>query len=215
MRQVAFTKKYKDKWLEYEKVLSVNTYISPEDLTIIYLELTDDLAYANTYYPDSKLTEYLNELAGTAHRRIYKTKKESGNAVVNFYIKKFPLMFYPYRKYLLFSFLVFLIFGLLGSYSASQDMDFVRLILGDGYVDMTLENIENGDPMAVYKQANEVDMFLGITINNIKVALYAFIYGLMLGLGTLYIMMQNGIMLGAFQYFFYDKGLLWESVRTI
>ncbi|NJW55158.1 stage II sporulation protein M, partial [Salinimicrobium oceani] len=35
------------------------------------------------------------------------------------------------------------------------------------------------------------------------------------GLGTLYIVMQNAIMLGSFQYFFYEQGLLWESVRTI
>ena len=58
-------------------------------------------------------------------------------------------------------------------------------------------------------------MFLGITLNNIKVALLAFGYGILLGLGTLYIMMQNGIMLGSFQYFFYEQGLLWESARTI
>ena len=61
----------------------------------------------------------------------------------------------------------------------------------------------------------EVNMFLGITINNIKVAVYAFVFGVLLGIGTLYIMLQNGIMLGSFQYFFFDKGLGWESVRTI
>ena len=58
-------------------------------------------------------------------------------------------------------------------------------------------------------------MFLGITINNIRVALMAFAYGILFGIGSLYIMMQNAIMLGSFQYFFYDKGLLWESARTI
>jgi len=58
-------------------------------------------------------------------------------------------------------------------------------------------------------------MFLGITINNIRVGLMAYVLGIFLGLGTLYVLMQNAIMLGSFQYFFYDKGLLWESVRTI
>jgi uncharacterized membrane protein SpoIIM required for sporulation len=69
--------------------------------------------------------------------------------------------------------------------------------------------------MAVYKQQGEFKMFLGITINNIKVAMYAFILGMLFSVGTLYVMMQNGIMLGSFLYFFYDKGLLWESSRTI
>jgi len=39
--------------------------------------------------------------------------------------------------------------------------------------------------------------------------------GFLAGLGTVYIILQNAIMLGSFQYFFYDQGLLWESARTI
>jgi uncharacterized membrane protein SpoIIM required for sporulation len=54
-----------------------------------------------------------------------------------------------------------------------------------------------------------------ITLNNIKVAMTAFVFGMLFSVGTLYVMMQNGIMLGSFLYFFYDKGLLWESSRTI
>ena len=34
-------------------------------------------------------------------------------------------------------------------------------------------------------------------------------------LGTVYVLMQNAIMLGAFQYFFFDQGMLWESARII
>ena len=60
-----------------------------------------------------------------------------------------------------------------------------------------------------------MNMFLGITINNIRVSLMAFVLGIFLGIGTLFLIMRNAIMLGAFQYFFYDKGVLWESVRTI
>jgi len=215
MREVVFIKKNKDKWLRYEDLLTRNRYIDPEELTRIYLEITDDLAYANTYYSDSKTTQYLHELAGFAHRKIYKTKKTGRNALIRFYLHDFPLMFYPYRKYLVFSLLIFLLFSAIGAFSIAQDADFVRLIMGDAYVDMTLENIEKGDPMAVYKQAHEVDMFLGITINNIKVALYTFMMGALLGLGTLYYLIRNAVMLGSFQYFFFEKGVGWESVRTI
>ncbi len=215
MREVVFIRKNQEKWQKYENQLNRPDYISPDEITYIYIDLTDDLAYANTYYPNSKITAYLNIIAGNAHRRIYKTKKESGNSVKKFYLHDFPLMFYQYQKYLYFSFFIFVLFVGIGVFSASQDGDYVRLILGDGYVDMTLENIEKGDPMAVYKQANSFDMFLGITINNIKVALSAFVYGIFLGLGTLVIILQNAVMLGAFQYFFYEQGVFWESVRTI
>jgi len=80
---------------------------------------------------------------------------------------------------------------------------------------MTLENIQNKDPLAVYKEMEEIDMFLGITINNIRVALIAFVFGIFLGVGTIFLLMQNAVMRGSFQYFFSEKGLLWESVRTI
>ena len=109
----------------------------------------------------------------------------------------------------------FLFFAIVGAYSAAHDGDFVRLILGDNYVNMTLENIEKGDPMAVYKKMGEGNMFIQITLNNLKVAMMAFVFGMLFSVGTLYVMMQNGIMLGSFLYFFYQKDLLWESSRTI
>jgi len=124
-------------------------------------------------------------------------------------------MFYHYLPQLGVAFFIFAFFAIVGAYSAANDTAFVRLILGDAYVNMTLENMENNDPMAVYKKMEEMDMFLGITINNIKVGLMAFVLGTLFGIGTAFILMQNAIMLGAFQYFFYTKGLLWESARTI
>ncbi len=215
MREVIFIKKNKEKWAEYERFLQQPQPVDPMDLTHIYLDLTDDLSYAKTYYPQSQLIPYLNDLSGLAHRKIYKTKKESGSAIKRFYLHDFPLMFYQYRSYLLIAFLLFMLFALIGWFSTGQNSDFARLILGDAYMDMTLDNIQKGDPLAVYKQANEADMFLGITINNIKVALYTFMMGLLFGIGTLYYLMQNAIMLGAFQRFFFDKNLGWTSVKTI
>jgi len=215
MREAAFVKQNKDKWLRFESVLSNNNTIDPNELSDLYIEITDHLSYAKTFYRNSNTERYLNQIASQAHQKIYKTKKESKNRLISFFKTEFPMMFYQHHRELLISFLVFLLFCIVGAYSAATEGDFVRSILGDSYVNMTMENIKNNDPMAVYKQMGEFNMALGITINNIKVALMAFAYGIMFGIGSLFIMMQNGIMLGSFQYFFYEKGLLWESVRTI
>ena len=215
MREAAFVKIHKDRWQLFEDVLVNKQQISPDKLSDLYIEITDDLSYAKTFYPKSNTVVYLNSIASSAHQKIYKTKKEGKNRIVTFFMTEFPLEFYKYHKQLLIAFLVFVFFAIVGGFSASEDGDFVRLILGDSYVNMTLENIEKGDPMAVYKDAGETKMFIAITLNNIKVAMYAFILGILFSIGTLYIMMQNGIMLGSFLYMFYDKGLLWESSRTI
>lgn len=215
MREAAFVKRNKDKWAVFENALSNKTDIAPDVLSDLYIEITDHLSYAKTFYAGSNTEFYLNGLASQAHRQIYKTKRESKNRIIGFWKTEFPTMFYHHRRELLIAFLVFAFFTAVGAFSSANEGDFVRSILGDGYVNMTLENIENDDPMAVYKQMGEVNMFLGITINNITVAVYAFAFGIFLGIGTLYIMLKNGIMLGSFQYFFFDKGLGWESVRTI
>lgn len=215
MREAAFVKQNKDKWLRFESVLSNNNAIDPNELSDLYIEITDHLSYAKTFYKNSNTERYLNQIASQAHQKIYKTKKEPKNRLISFFKTEFPTMFYQHHRELLISFLVFLLFCIVGAYSAATEGDFVRSILGDAYVNMTIENIENNDPMAVYKQMGEFNMALGITINNIRVALMAFAYGIMFGVGSLFIMMQNAIMLGSFQYFFYEKGLLWESVRTI
>lgn len=215
MREAAFVKKHKERWQLFENVLSNKQQISPDKLSDLYIEITDDLSYAKTFYPDSNTVKYLNSVASNAHQKIYKTKKEGKNRLIGFFKTEFPLAFYRHHKQLLIAFLVFAFFTIVGAFSAAKDGDFLRLILGDSYVNMTLENIAKGDPMAVYKQEGQTAMFVAITINNIKVAMYAFILGILFSVGTLYIMMRNGIMLGSFLYFFYDQDLLWESTRTI
>jgi len=215
MREAAFAKQNKDKWLRFETILRDNVQIDPDELSALYVEVTDHLSYAQTFYPQSNTLKYLNGLSVLAHQKIYKTKRESRRRFITFYTKEFPLFFAQYHKQLLIAFITFALFSIVGAYSAATDGNFVRLIMGDAYVNMTLENIENGDPMAVYKQMSELNMSLAITINNIRVSLYAFAFGIFLSLGTLFILMRNAIMLGSFQYFFYDKGLLWESARTI
>ena len=215
MREAAFVRQNKDKWTRFESMLQNKVVVPAEELSSLYLQVTDDLSYAQTFYPHSNTSHYLNGLSAAAHQKIYKTKRESRTRFLSFFTREFPREFYHYRKQLLLAFVVFVIFVAVGAFSAANDGAFVRSIMGDAYVNMTLENIANEDPMAVYKQMGEMDMFLGITVNNIKVALYAFVFGIFLGLGTLFMIMQNAIMLGSFQYFFYEQGLLWESVRTI
>ncbi len=215
MREAAFAKQNKDKWIRFENVLRNNIQTHPDELSALYVEITDHLSYAQTFYPNSNTLKYLNNLSALAHQKIYKTKRESRSRFITFYTREFPLFFSQYQKQLFIAFITFALFSIVGAFSAATDEDFVRLIMGDGYVNMTLSNIDKGDPMAVYKQMSEMNMFLGITINNIRVALNAFVFGIFLSVGTLFILMRNAVMLGSFQYFFYDQGLLWESARTI
>ena len=215
MREVAFLKKNADKWKQVETFLIAKDKADPDKLADLFIELTDDLSYSRTLYPGSKTTQYLNSLAAKIHQSIYKSKKERKERFIHFWKYEAPLIFYKRKKEILISFTIFIMAMLIGIVSSAGDSGFVRLIMGDSYVNMTLENIDKGDPMAVYKQMNGIDMFLGITFNNIRVSFIAFMFGLLISFGTVWILLSNGIMLGAFQYFFHIHGLLLESVLVI
>jgi len=215
MREVAFIKQNKEKWLDFEKAIFGKTLKNPDELASLYIHLVNDLSYAQTYYPKSKTILYLNNLAAKAFQKIYKTKREDTNRFVHFWKVEVPLIVYQYRRYVLYAFVIFLSFVAIGALSAAYDDTFVRLILGDNYVNMTLENIEAGDPVAVYKSGSNWGSAIGITLNNLYVGMKSFIYGVFGGLGTGLVLLYNGIMVGAFQFFFHKEGVLWESVRGI
>lgn len=215
MREAHFIDKNKTKWLDIEKNLKNKSKIHPDILSKNYIEIINDLAYAQTYYPKSKTKDYLNELALFAHQSIYKDKKIDKNQFITFILYDVPKAVYQNRKMLLFSFIIFSFFTLIGLLSSIYDLNFVRQILGDEYVNMSLENIKKGDPAAVYKSGNEIGSALGITINNIKVAFYAFTLGIFFSIGTGYILMNNGIMLGAFHYMFLKEGVLGKAMTGI
>jgi uncharacterized membrane protein SpoIIM required for sporulation len=215
MTETKFVHKNASRWSRFEDIIKTKSGQNPDALADVFLQLTDDLAYARTHFPKAEVTGYLNGLATNFHNLIYKNKREKRSRFAAFWRVEAPMLFYKNRRYLLYSLIIFLVSCAVGALSAEHDATYLRMILGDGYVDMTLENIEKGDPMGVYKSQDMASMFFGITFNNIKVSLLAFAAGIFFSFGTGVLLFYNGIMLGAFQYFFYQKGLLLSSFLTI
>lgn len=213
MREAQFLKQNADKWKQYEQ--EVHRTDNPDVFADRFIELTDDLAYARTFYGASNTSKYLNGLASLFHQKIYKNKKEKTSRVVSFWQFELPYLFKQYHRYLLYSFLFFAVFTGMGVLSAKYDDSFLTLILGEDYVNMTNENIEKGDPFGVYKQQGQVSMFLQIAFNNIRVSFIAFVYGIFFSLGTVLLLMHNGLMMGSFEYYFFSKGLGMKSILVV
>jgi len=211
MREALFVKQNSDKWKSYETLRTDN----PDELAKRFIDITNDLAYAKTFYPTSRTTAYLNGIASLLHQAIYKNKKEDSNRFARYWKFELPLLFFKYRKQILYSFIFFVLFCSIGALSAKYDDRFVRLILGDGYVNMTNENIAKGDPFGVYKKTGEFKMFFQIATNNIWVSLVMFASGALFSIGPVFFLLKNGIMVGAFEYYFFSKGLGAQSILVI
>lgn len=211
MREGLFLKKNIEKWKQYQYEATTD----PDEMAQQFTELVNDLGYAKTFYPHSKVTQYLNGLASRIYLGIYKNKREEGSRLVRFWKTELPLIVYRFRRELISAFCIFISFAIMAAFSAAHDETFVRGILGDRYVEMTEENIAKGDPFGVYKNGDQVSMFMGIALNNIKVAFVVFVTGIAFGIGTIWFLFGNGVMLGAFQYMFFAKGLGWKSILVI
>ncbi|MBI3219612.1 MAG: stage II sporulation protein M [Bacteroidetes bacterium] len=214
MREAAFVKQNANRWQDYEKQI-LRGELSPDAKADLFIQLTDDLSFAQTQYPTSETTAYLNQLASRVHQSIYKTKREEQNRFITYWTREIPLLFASLRKPMFYSLVITLIATAIGAVSAIQDETFVRLIMGDGYVNMTLENIKNGNVTGVYGSSDQVNMFFAITFNNIRVSFYAFAMGIFFSFGTGYILFRNGVMLGAFFTLFYQHSLLTDSILVV
>lgn len=202
MREGQFISKNKKRWDSY-----LIPTKDPDELAKRFTYLIDDLGYAKTHYPKSNTVKYINSMASDIYLSIYKNKKENSNRIVDFFKTEVPLIAFKHRNILLYSFLFFTIFMAIGVFAAWKDPDFISSILGDGYVEMTESNIKNGKPFGVYDSENEFIMFLRIAFNNIKVSLYCFSMGIFVSIGTLYILISNGLMVGVFEQMFIQHGL--------
>jgi uncharacterized membrane protein SpoIIM required for sporulation len=211
MREGMFIKKNVEKWNEYQHTQTND----PDEMADRFITLVDDLSYAKTFYPKSKVTRWINGIAANIYLSIYKNKKEKFSRIFIFWKYELPLLFRKYHRLLLFSFLLFTLFVAIGVFSSIKDETFIRGVLGDNYVDMTEDNISKGDPFGVYKSENPFTMFVRIAMNNTFVSLLMVMGGVLIGLGTIYAMWQNGLMLGCFQYMFFAKGLGLQSILVI
>jgi uncharacterized membrane protein SpoIIM required for sporulation len=215
MREAAFLRRNADKWKQFESLLKNRRNVDPDQFAELYVQVTDDLSFARTFYPESRTTTYLNALALEIHGAIYRNKREHSGRILAFWKVELPMLFFRYRRELLYSFIVFALSMAIGAVSALNDESFVRTIMGDTYVNMTLENIRMGDPMAVYKRDGEWDMFVFITLNNIGVSFNVFAHGVLFSVGTIYRLFLNGVMLGAFEAFLLRHGVFEQSLLSI
>lgn len=215
MREVAFIAQNKQYWLNVEQIIAGKSSVTSDDLVDTYNKLLNDLSFAKTYYPKSKLVFYLNYLTAQLHLQLYKKSKRSLKRMIDFFNVEVPLLTYQYRKFIYFAFALFFVLVAIGVLSAIQDEPFVRYVLGDDYVDQTMTNIANGNPVSIYKSGSDWGSFIGIAFNNLRVGAMMYFYGMLLGLGTFYILFQNSMMLGAFQTMFYLNDVLLKSVQGI
>lgn len=214
MKETRFVRQNKEKWLQSEQLLEGENK-DPEKLSTLFTQVVDDLSYSQTYYKNRSVRVYLNNIARNFFSILSNKRRDNKNHFKAFWLTELPQIVIYCRRELLISLAVFLLAAAIGVFSSARDETFPEYILGQGYMEITKENIKKGDPMAIYKDKNQLEMAWQIISNNIQVAFRTYVLGIFMSIGTLLIMIYNGIMIGTFQYYFAQQDLLATSAMTI
>ncbi|HYO64346.1 MAG TPA: stage II sporulation protein M [Pyrinomonadaceae bacterium] len=175
------------------------------ELGRIYRRTASDLAIARAESRDPKLVNYLNSLVIRAHGRIYRAEaSEGGRRVRDFFARDFPRTFRRTWRYTFSAFFAFMLFFAVGFLGTWGDESFSEL----AGVDPFFREFVIGQQTRWWEGLNQASQVgsTAIMTNNIMVTFYAFAYGALLGLGTLYVMVTNGASIGAVLALTYRAG---------
>ena len=207
MNQDTFINKNSNSWSELnsytEKInkKGINKLNSKEIKRFLYLfrQTSHQLAYARTHYPDSNTVKYLNSLVSQAHNHTYSVKKDSLSAIFHYITYGFPAYLKKFKNYILAAFLVFLLGFLVSLIMVAVNSSNASFFLPKQFIDSVgkpRSNVPWNYPLVSSQ----------IMTNNILVALKAFVFGITLGIGTIYVLFQNGAILGALTALTYQRG---------
>ncbi len=199
MKEDQFILENSDYWARLENILhklkskGVNKFDKNEleDFLFLYNRACGHLSYSRTYFGDSGTTEYLNRLVASAHSYIYTSKSYNIRKLLMFFYKDFPMIFKRNVSYFWVSFSVFMLGFILSFLLTLQNRDNAAVFLPENILD----GINFSDGTSDSWDGSIMSSL--IFSNNIAVGLNALALGITLGIGTVWILVNNGFILGS------------------
>lgn len=199
MTEETFIKKYSHIWTDLEGIYTavcnrgIKTLASRDVKYFLHLFrlCSHHLAYARTHYASSNVERYLNSLVSKCHSHVYAVRKFSLRGVAGYFSNGFPRLVKEFRWFIILSFGFFAAGFLLSLFLVLSNDSNASFFIPSQYID-GVKGGENGGDAWNYPLMSSY-----IMVNNISVALRAFVFGITLGIGTVYVLFLNGAMLGA------------------
>jgi len=182
-----------------------------QELGLLYRQIASDLSTVREDPASRQISAYLNQLLGRAHNLIYMGRKTNAAGIVQFFRVTYPRLFRENLAYPLTAFLIFLAAAIAGTALCFSDPGFERYFLGGRMIDtieqhrMWTQSVVSIKPLA--------SSF--ILTNNISVACATFAMGILAGLGTVYMLFFNGLLIGVIGTACWQAGMsrqLWSFV---
>jgi uncharacterized membrane protein SpoIIM required for sporulation len=184
-----------------------------QELGLLYRQTASDLATVREDITSRPFTSYLNQLLSRAHNLIYMGRRPNWGSIVTFYVETYPRIFRQAFPLVLLAALVFAAGGIAGAVATLHDPGFAHQILGP----QMMETIEKREMWTHSILAVKPMAASGIMTNNITVGFLMFAAGITAGLGTLWMLITNGLLMGVLAVATARAGMalqLWDFVAA-
>ena len=187
-------------WEELEKLLAQCTASGIgalnrrelRSLSLLYRQVAADLSILRQDQSAQHYARHLNQLLARVHNTIYIGRRGSPLNVLRFFTRTFPEVFQRNLRYVLVALIIFLAGGVAGLVTTLYNPNFQLQVLGPEIV----ETIEHHKMWTHSVVALKPVASSAIMTNNLSVTFMTFAMGITLGLGTLYMVFFNGLLLG-------------------
>lgn len=181
------------------------------EIALLYRQIASDLSGLRQERTARNVEAQLNQLLARVHEIVYSGRKTQVTDIWRFLRYDYPRLFRKLLPFTLASLALFLAGALLGSVLTLARPQFERHLLGPAMID-TIERHEmwTHSVTSMAPQASSA-----IMTNNLGVTFTAFAAGITAGLGTLYMIGWNGILIGVIGIACHQAGMslkLWSFV---
>lgn len=182
-----------------------------QQLAVLYRQSAADLSTLRQDPSGRSYNKYLSQLTSRAHNIIYRAQRVRKKAVLTFFTQTYPAVFARNLNFTLTAIILFTAAGIIGVILTLKDPDFALSILGPHMI----STIEKREMWTHSVLAMKPVAASGIMTNNLSVAFTMFSAGITAGLGTLWLTIVNGLLIGVIGSACYNAGMsvkLWSFV---
>jgi len=191
--------------------ISALDHLELQELGLLYRQTASDLATVREDVTSNQLAFYLNQLLGRAHNLIYMGHKQKISGLVRFYSQTYPQVFRETFRQTFLAFLIFAVTAVASWAVTIHDPTFAHRLLGPQMMDtiekreMWTQSIVTIKPLAASS----------IMTNNLSVSFATFALGITAGIGTVWMIVVNGMLIGVIGAATWQAGMalqLWSFV---
>jgi uncharacterized membrane protein SpoIIM required for sporulation len=200
------------RWQDLEGILGRVTRGGPPQgadilrLGRLYHACLADLGKVQKHDPTGRHASLLNRLLARAYLTIYRRPQVRLMEFVEFFLYRFPALVWRRIHFVVVAALVFAFATMIGFLCITNESKLIDLVIPKSLQERARHDIQRGQIGTTQPDDRRLTISSEIMFNNIRVSFLAFALGILFGLGTLYVLIINGMLLGGLASLYHGGG---------